>query len=136
MDLKQDGKSEHGDSGHREEPEHPEDSTPEKHSCGEEAQALRLPKILETSPGMESGMGGQTAVWPRQLVRRCAFNSDYGQGDSIQYLVNARVEELKGGVPSRAKRAFLDKLGEHLCAQQLAIQLVAGALPGLEEAWE
>lgn len=56
-------------------------------------------------------------------------------GDRAHYLVHARVEELEGGVPSGAEGALLDELREHLRAQQLAVQLVAGALPRFEEAW-
>lgn len=54
--------------------------------------------------------------------------------DNAQYLVNTRVEEFQGSMTSRAERTFLDELREHLCVQQLGVQLVAGALPGLEEA--
>ena len=54
--------------------------------------------------------------------------------DNAQYLVNTRVKEFQGSMPSRAKRTFLNELGEHLCVQQLGVQLVAGAFPGFEEA--
>lgn len=54
--------------------------------------------------------------------------------DNFQNLINTRVKEFKGSMPSRAKRALLDELREHLRAQQLRVQLVAGALPGLKEA--
>lgn len=39
-------------------------------------------------------------------------------------------------MPRRAERAFLDELGEHLCVQQLGVQLVTGAFSGLEETCE
>lgn len=56
-----------------------------------------------------------------------------GRGDNAQYLVNTRVKEFQGCVPGRAEGAFLDELGEHLRVQQLRVQLVTGAFPGLEE---
>lgn len=59
---------------------------------------------------------------------------DSKRRDNAQYLVNTRVKEFQGSVPSGAERALLDELREHLRAQQLGVQLVAGALPGFKEA--
>lgn len=97
----------------------------------EDSMSVR-PGTVQTS-GVPSSYRAVTAG-VTETARRRAGAKGTKRRDSARYLVNTRVKEFQGSMPSRAERAFLDELREHLCVQQLGVQLVAGAFPGFEEA--